>query len=60
VSQIDTHARSPIMAFACLHILDANQGQQYIQAEMSTKCIAPWGSGVGPNYGVVSPPRLFQ
>ena len=60
VSQIDTHTRSAIIAFACLHILDANNGQKYILAEMSSKCVAPWGSGVGPNYGVVSPPRLFQ
>ena len=60
VSQIDTHTRSSVIAFACLHILNANQGQKYIMAEMSTQCKAPWGSGVGPNYGVVSPPRLFQ
>lgn len=60
VSQITTHDRSPIIAFACLHILDANQGQKYIEAEMSTKCKTPWGSGIGPNYGVVSPPSLFK
>jgi Flp pilus assembly protein TadG len=60
VTTVTSHARAPIKAFACLHILDANQGGKYIQAEMSTKCKAPWGTGIGPNYGVVSPPSLFR
>jgi hypothetical protein len=60
VDVVTSHTRTPITAFACLHILDANQGSKYIQAEMSTKCKAPWGSGIGPNYGVVSPPSLFR
>jgi len=60
VNQVSTHVRTPIIAFACLHILSANNGQKYIQAEMSNKCKADWGSGVGPHYGVVSPPSLFK
>ncbi len=60
VDVVTSHTRTPITAFACLHILDANQGAKFIQAEMSTKCKAPWGSGIGPNYGVVSPPSLFR
>ena len=60
VSVVTSHSRTPITAFACLHILDANQGAKYIQVEMSTKCKAPWGTGIGPNYGVVSPPSLFR
>ncbi len=60
VRDIQTHASLPIMAFACLRILNADQGQKYILAEMSTQCRSSWGSGVGPNYGVVSPPSLFQ
>jgi hypothetical protein len=60
VNVVTSHTRTPITAFACLHILDANQGAKYIQVEMSTKCKAPWGNGIGPNYGVVSPPSLFR
>lgn len=60
VQAIDTHTSQPIIAFACLHILYADQGGKYIQAEMSTQCKTPWGSGVGPNYGTTSPPSLFK
>jgi Flp pilus assembly protein TadG len=60
VRDITTHSSLPIMGFACLRILNADQGQKYILAEMSTRCTSSWGSGVGPNYGVVSPPSLFQ
>ena len=60
VNMVTSNSTTPIIAFACLHILDANQGSKYIQVEMSTKCKAPWGTGIGPGYGVVSPPSLFQ
>jgi len=60
VNTVTAHARAPIIAFACMHILDANQGSKYIEVEMSTQCKAPWGTGIGPNYGVVSPPSLFK
>jgi Flp pilus assembly protein TadG len=60
VNTVTSHSRMPILAFACLHVLDANQGSKYIQVEMSTKCKAPWGTGIGPNYGVISPPSLFK
>lgn len=59
-STIDSHARSPIEGFACLHLLDGIMGSKYILAEMSNKCVAPLSGGVGINYGVVSPPSLFQ
>ena len=60
VSTIDVHARSTIQAFACLHILDGSTSGKYIQAEMSNQCVAPLSGGVGTNYGVTSPPSLFQ
>ena len=60
VNTVTSHSRTPIIAFACVHILDADQGSKYIEAEMSTQCKAPWGTGIGPNYGVVSPPSLFK
>ncbi len=54
------HARSPITAFACLHILDGDQGGKYLQAEMSNRCASPQGGGAGPSYGVPMPPSLVQ
>lgn len=59
-TQIDNHARSPITGFACLHILDASSGQKYVQAEMSNRCNTSLAAGVGPNYGVLTPPSLLQ
>lgn len=60
VNTVTSHARTPIIAFACLHVLNADQGDKYIQVQMSTQCKAPWGTGIGPNYGVVSPPSLLN
>ena len=61
VDTITSKSFTPIKAFACLHILDAKNGSQpYVQVEMSTKCKAPEGTGIGPGYGVVSPPSLFN
>jgi len=52
---------SKIRAFACMHILNADGGDgKYIELQMSTLCQSPNSSGVGPNYGVLSPPRLFR
>ncbi|OYU10896.1 MAG: pilus assembly protein TadE [Comamonadaceae bacterium PBBC1] len=52
---------SKIRGFACMHILNAEGGNgKYIELQMSTLCQAPNSSGVGPNYGVMTPPRLFR
>lgn len=60
VSQTDNHAMTPITGFACLHILDANPGKKYVLAEMSKRCSSPLAGGVGPNYGVLTPPALVR
>ena len=60
VTQTDNHALSPITGFACLRILDANNGQKYVLAEMSNRCQSSQGGGAGPNYGVVTPPSLVR
>ncbi len=61
INQLLIANSSPIQGFACLHILDAVGGsQKYIRAEMSTLCQSSFSGGVGPNYGVVSPPSLFK
>lgn len=60
VTQTDNHALSPITGFACLHILDANNGQKYVLAEMSNRCSTSLAGGAGPNYGVLQPPSLVQ
>ena len=49
-----------ITGFACIEILSASGGSsKYIVASMSTKCNTPPSSGIGPNYGVTTPPKLF-
>lgn len=60
VSQTDNHVQSPMTGFACLRILDANAGQKYVLAEMSNRCSTALSGGVGPNYGVLSPPGLVR
>ena len=60
VTQTDNHARSPIMGFSCLHILDASTSQKYVLAEMSNRCNVSLAGGAGPNYGVLTPPSLVH
>lgn len=60
---LDVQAKTstPILGFACMHILGANQGAKYIQAEMSTQCPVLPGKGVAANYyGAKAPPSLFH
>lgn len=60
VTQTDNHAMAPMTGFACLRILDANNGQKYVLAEMSNRCNSSLAGGAGPNYGVITPPSLVQ
>ena len=61
LSQVVSGTFSTITGFACLHILDAVGGNdKYIRVQMSTQCKSPFSDGVGPNYGVLSPPSLFR
>jgi len=54
----------PVVAFACVRILKADNGSKpYILVQMSNlpdKCQAANSGGVGPNYGAITPPRLVQ
>lgn len=63
VDTVSTHTRAPVRGFACLHLLWAVGGNdKYIAAHMSAdedRCPS-LGSGVGPNYGISTPPRLVQ
>jgi Flp pilus assembly protein TadG len=62
VEDISTHAYTPVVGMACLHILSATGGSgKYILAQMSAdadKCQAKGSSGSGPNFGMYQPPRL--
>lgn len=50
-----------IRGFACLNILGAQGGNdKYILVQMSNQCPPPASGGIGPNYGVISPPSLFR
>jgi Flp pilus assembly protein TadG len=60
VTQTENHALSPITGFACLHILDANQGGKYVLVEMSNRCDSSLSGGAGPSYGVRMPPSLVH
>ena len=61
LNQVVSGTMASIVGFACLNLKSAVGGNdKYILAQMSTQCKAPYGGGVGPNYGVVSPPSLFH
>ena len=61
LSDVQAKTAVPVLGFACMHILDAAQGQQYILAEMSTQCPVMPGQGVSANYyGAKSSPALFK
>lgn len=49
-----------IQGFACLRLIDAQNGQKYVLAQMSRSCPPVSGGGIGNDYGVRLPPRLMQ
>ncbi len=63
IQDVSTHSHQPVVAFACVHVLDGIGGSgKYVLFQMSAdsvKCQNS-GSGVGPNYGINTPPRLVQ
>lgn len=63
VQNLSTHSHEPVLAFACVHVLAGLGGSdKYVLFQMSAdsvKCQNS-GSGVGPNYGINTPPRLVQ
>ncbi len=55
-----TTGYNKITGFACMEILSASGGSsKAIVASMSTKCTTAPSSGIGPSYGVTTPPKLF-
>jgi Flp pilus assembly protein TadG len=60
LSSVTPGVSAPIIAFACLELLDAQQGQKYVSARMSRSCLPPGGGGIGPDLGVQLPARLLQ
>ena len=63
VELLGTHSHQPVVGFACARIVLAATGtDKYIEFQMSAdpvKCQNN-GSGVGPDYGINTPPRLVQ
>jgi Flp pilus assembly protein TadG len=51
-----------IRSFACMRLLDAGKDKNnpYIKVQMSNECPSLPSGGIGPNYGVISPPSLFK
>ncbi len=51
-----------IQAFACLRILGTgkDKSERWITVQMSTACPPIAGTGIGPYYGLKTPPRLMQ
>jgi hypothetical protein len=60
VSSISKHADLPISGFSCARIVDASKKDKTITISLSTQCPNPPSGGIGPDFGVVSPPSLFR
>lgn len=65
VNDLSTHALQPVLAFACMRILNAVGGNdKYITVQMvamgDAHCQFGGTGGTGPSYGVVQPPRLAR
>lgn len=60
VTSIAAHADRPISSFACARIVDASKKKKTITIQLSTQCPQPPSGGIGPDFGVVSPPSLFR
>lgn len=61
LDQVEAGTQATIQGFACLNILEAKGGSdKYIKVQMSNQCPPPLSAGIGPNYGVISPPSLFK
>jgi Flp pilus assembly protein TadG len=61
LDQVVSGTNATITGFACLKILGADGGnKKFIEVQMSNTCPPIASGGVGPNYGVVSPPSLFR
>jgi Flp pilus assembly protein TadG len=60
VHSIAAHADIPVSSFACARILSASKKDKTITIQLSTQCPQPPSGGIGPDFGVISPPSLFR
>jgi Flp pilus assembly protein TadG len=61
VSNTVKSGNNTIYGFACIEILSAaGSSSKFVTVTMSTKCQTPPSSGIGPSYGVITPPKLFM
>jgi len=60
VTSIASRGEVPISSFACARIVDASKKDKTITIQLSTQCPQPPSGGIGPDFGVVSPPSLFR
>ena len=61
LEQVTAGATAAIKGFACMNLLSAERGKDaHIKAQMSNQCPPQPSGGIGPNYGVISPPSLFK
>jgi hypothetical protein len=61
VQDITTHASVPIIGFICFTITDVQGGSgKYIKGYFPDSCSNGRAEGVGPAYGVHSPPVLVK
>ena len=64
VANISASALATVLGFACVRLLSATGGSdKYAVAQMSAdtqKCRALNSGGVGPNFGIILPPRLVS
>lgn len=58
---LNNQGQTPIVGFAGFHITDIQGGSgKYIQGHFTSGTITSGSSGIGPNYGSYTPPRLAQ
>ncbi|MCE2783020.1 TadG family pilus assembly protein [Limnohabitans sp.] len=61
VDQVVPGSSATIRGFACMKLLEAEGGsKKYIKVQMSNECPSLPSGGIGPNYGVISPPSLYK
>jgi len=59
VEDLYQRTNAPIIAFACLNILNAVQGQKTLTVQLTRGCTISGGGG-GTDFGARTPPRLAQ
>lgn len=60
VQNLAPRTNATVLAFSCLKILTANQGDKTITVQMTKNCVPPGSGGSGPDYGSRTPPRLVN